>query len=41
MLRAHLHVKGLLTRADNLIGSVIVHGNYKDKTVAWLRKLGF
>lgn len=41
MLRAHLDVKGLLTRADNLIGSVILSGNHKDRTVAWLKEMGF
>lgn len=41
MLRAHLNVKGQLTRADNLIGSVTLHGNHKDKTVAWLKTMGF
>ena len=41
MLRAHLDVKGLLTRADNLIGSVTISGNHKDRTVAWLKAMGF
>lgn len=41
MLRAHLDVKGLLTRADNLIGSVTLGGNHKDRTVAWLKTMGF
>ena len=41
MLRAHLGVKALLTRADNIIGSVVVHGNHKDKAVVWLKTMGF
>lgn len=41
MLRAQLNVKGLLSRADGLTGSVTVSGNYKDRTVAWLRSIGF
>ena len=41
MLRAHLGVKGLLSRADSLIGAVTVNGDYKTRTVAWLRTVGF
>ena len=41
MLRAHLRVKGLLSRADSLIGSVTLNGDFKNRTVAWLRTMGF
>ena len=40
-LRAHLGVKQLLTRVDNLIGTVTISGNHKDRAVAWLKSMGF
>ena len=41
MLRAYLGVKGLLSRTDNLIGAVTLGGDHKERTVAWLRTMGF
>ena len=42
MVRAHLDMKkGLLTRADSLTGSVTISGSHRDRTVAWLRSIGF
>ena len=40
-LRDHLGVRGLLTRADSLVGAVTISGDHKERTVAWLRTMGF
>ena len=41
LLRAHLGEKRLLTKVDGLKRTVILHGDYKDRAVAWLKTMGF
>jgi len=41
MLRSHLRVKQLLTRVDEISGSIILHGNYREPVIVWLKSLGF
>ena len=41
MLRSHLRVKQLLTRVDEISGSITLHGNYREPVIVWLKSLGF
>ena len=41
MLRRHLNVKHLRSRVDELTGSIVFHGNHRDKIVKWLKQMGF
>ena len=41
MLRSHLNEKRLLSRVDELTGSIVFHGNYRAEVKLWLLSLGF
>lgn len=41
MLRKSIGDKKLMTRVDELTGSITLHGNYRDSVNTWLRSLGF
>eukprot|EP00731_Ephydatia_muelleri_P027460 Em0019g333a len=41
MLRKIIGDKKLMTRVDELTGSITLHGNYRDSVNEWLRSLGF
>ncbi|XP_064402838.1 uncharacterized protein LOC135348526 [Halichondria panicea] len=41
MLRQHLGVDGLRSRADEITGSVTLIGNHRDQVIKWLKNLGF
>jgi len=41
MLRIHLNEKQLLSRVDELTGSIVLHGNYREEVKLWLLSLGF
>ena len=41
MLRDHLNVINLRSRADTLTGSIVLHGNHRDRVIRWLKRMGF
>ena len=41
MLRENLNDKNLLSRVDEVVGSVSLHGNHREKVKELLLKLGF
>ena len=41
MLRSQLGVKQLMSRVDEVSGSITLHGDYRQPVKQWLKSLGF